>query len=237
MAVDGASMADLEELRFDHFWQQQGEWVEEPNRRRGGESGVQRLMGANGQLLYVKRQIGHIYRGWSYPLGRPTVLRERDALTALQALNVRVPKIVFCGTERDKQGQWRALLVTEALDGFDEIDRWYEAGGRERVGEAVHEQILQDLGENLARMHRGRWQHGCLYTKHIFLRVIGEGTAARGEIALLDLEKCRQRLRPEQAALRDMDQLRRRSSWNDADWQKLLYFYKKAFGSAIKGLE
>lgn len=23
--------------RFEYFWQQQGEWVEEPNQRRGGE--------------------------------------------------------------------------------------------------------------------------------------------------------------------------------------------------------
>lgn len=31
--------------------------------------------------------------------------------------------------------------------------------------------------------------------------------------------------------------LRRHSSWRPADWQKLNYFYRAAFGSAIKGLE
>lgn len=53
---DGCSQKG--ESRFDFYWRQQGEWVEEPNQRRGGESGVQRLNDANGKLLYAKRQVG-----------------------------------------------------------------------------------------------------------------------------------------------------------------------------------
>ncbi|EPN65056.1 inaA protein, partial [Pseudomonas syringae pv. actinidiae ICMP 19079] len=53
---------------FSHFWSQHGEWVEEPNVRRGGESGVQRLVMDNGQTLYAKRQTGHIYRSLLHPL-------------------------------------------------------------------------------------------------------------------------------------------------------------------------
>ncbi|MNU02828.1 hypothetical protein D3C72_2466540 [compost metagenome] len=68
------------------------------------------------------------------------------------------------------------------------------------------------------------------------MRVTGEGAAAKAEVALLDLEKCRQRLLSKQAAAHDMEQLRRHSSWKPADWDKLVYFYKTAFGSAIKGL-
>ena len=37
-------------------------------------------------------------------------------------------------------------------------------------------------------MHLGHWQHGCLYGKHVFIKVIGEGEQARVEVALLDLE-------------------------------------------------
>lgn len=221
---------------FEYFWSQQGEWVEEPNVRRGGESGVQRIKGKDGELLYAKRQTGHIYRSWLHPFGRPTVLREQDALLALTRLNVRVPQLVFCGAQRDPVHKWRALLVTRALEGFEEIQHWYAGGGRERHGEAVHEQILQALAETLARMHKGRWQHGCIYIKHVFIRVTGEGEAAKGEIALLDFEKCRQRLTAYSAASHDMKQLRRHSSFSDADWKKLVYFYETAFGSAIKGL-
>lgn len=86
------------------------------------------------------------------------------------------------------------------------------------------------------RMHKGRWQHGCLYAKHVFVRVDGEGEQAQVRVALLDFEKCRQRLSSRRAAAHDLKQLRRHSSWNDADWQKLYYFYKTVFGSPIKGL-
>ena len=42
MAVQQVSDAQgAPEDRFDYFWSQRGEWVEEPNVRRGGESGVQ----------------------------------------------------------------------------------------------------------------------------------------------------------------------------------------------------
>jgi len=122
---------------FDFYWEQRGEWVEEPNQRRGGESGVQRVITETGQLIYIKRQVGHIYRSWLHPLGRPTVLRERDALVGLSELGVRVPEMIFCGAQRDERNQWRALLVTKALDGFQELENWYAAGGREHHGEAA----------------------------------------------------------------------------------------------------
>jgi len=222
---------------FDFYWEQRGEWVEEPNQRRGGESGVQRVITETGQLIYIKRQVGHIYRSWLHPLGRPTVLRERDALVGLSELGVRVPEMIFCAAQRDERNQWRALLVTKALDGFQELENWYAAGGREHHGEALHEQLLQELATHLARMHLGRWQHSCLYIKHVFVRVVGEGSDAKAEIALLDLEKCRRRFTASAAAGHDMKQLRRHSSFKPADWQKLVYFYETAFGSAIKGLD
>ena len=88
MAVEQVSLAQIApEDRFDYFWSQRGEWVEEPNVRRGGESGVQRIHASGGQLLYAKRQVGHFYRSLRYPFGRPTVLRERDALLALPGLH------------------------------------------------------------------------------------------------------------------------------------------------------
>ena len=42
MAVEGTGGTAVSD-QFDYFWQRQGEWVEAPNQRRGGESGVQRL--------------------------------------------------------------------------------------------------------------------------------------------------------------------------------------------------
>ncbi|MBJ9976817.1 InaA protein [Pseudomonas sp. S75] len=223
--------------QFDYYWQQQGEWVEAPNQRRGGESGVQRLEDGSGKLLYAKRQVGHIYRSFLHPFGRPTVLRELDALTSFDRLGVRVPRLVFAGAERDAGQPWRALLVSEALDGFTDLDTWHAEGARERYPQAVHERVLEELAANLARMHLGHWQHGCLYGKHVFVKVSGEGEQARAEVALLDLEKCRRRISCQRAAYKDLYQLKRHSSLSHAEFTTLLYFYQGAFGSAVKGLE
>lgn len=80
-------------------------------------------------------------------------------------------------------------------------------------------------------MNLAHWQHGCLYPKHIFVRVEGEAI----EVALIDLEKSRRRLTVNKASQHDLKQLKRRSSWTGAQWQAFIYGYQTAFGSAIKG--
>jgi tRNA A-37 threonylcarbamoyl transferase component Bud32 len=223
---------DTQQHPFQHWWQLRGEWVEEPNQRRGGESGVQRLQRQDA-VWYAKRQVGHLYRSLLHPRGRPTVLRERKALRALDALGVAVPQLIYCGVERDPQQGWRGLLVTAALDGFADIESWYADGGRQACGEARHAQLLQQIGATLARMHLGRWQHGCLYAKHVFVRLDDDAP----QVALLDLEKSRRRLSRVRAARHDLRQLRRHSPWSDADWQQLLQGYRQVFAGGANGLD
>jgi len=209
---------------FQRWWNTQGEWVEEPNQRRAGESGVQRIRLRDPQqpLLYCKRQIGHLYRSLLHPFGRPTVLREQQALQAFARLGVRVPELVYCGT-RQQAGQWQALLVTAALEGFVSLEDWYQQDLSERFGPTVQERMLVAVGIALARIHQARWQHGCCYPKHIFIRIQGDGDAARVEVALLDLEKSRRRLRRSAAARHDLRQLRRHCTvMSEPDWQRLL---------------
>lgn len=217
---------------FDIWWQIQGEWVEEPNNRRGGYSGVQRIE-KEGTLLYAKRQTGHIHRSLRYPFGRPTVLREQVALLGARKAGVTVPEIVYCAAEQSAQG-WRALLITKALEGFQPIDEWYASNDREQYGETLHQQLLQHVAESLACLHTARWQHGCIYIKHIFVRITGEGATAVPEVALIDLEKCRRRLTSKQAATHDMLQLRRHSPWDKTDWQNLIGHYQLAMGRTFK---
>jgi tRNA A-37 threonylcarbamoyl transferase component Bud32 len=224
-------------MAFEQWWQLQGEWVEAPNRRRGGESGVQRLLLEEGRVLYAKRQVGHSYRSLRYPFGRPTVLRERDALLALGRIGVKAPSVLYCAARKDPRGAWRGLLVSEELSGFQEIQRWYAEGGRERFGVQVNDRLLEQVAQMLARFHRAGWQHGCLYQKHVFVRVEQVGERIEVETALLDLEKSRRRFSRGQAARHDMLQLKRHSSWAAGDWDRLVYFYQQAFGSAIKGLQ
>lgn len=215
---------------FNSWWQTQGECVEEPNDRRGGQSGVQRIT-VQGQLLYAKRQAGHTYRSLKYPLGRPTVLRERDALLNAAKAGVAVPEIVYCGAERGADG-WRALLVTKAPEGFLPLDQWYLEHPREHCDETQHQQLLQGIAECLAKLHKARLQHGCMYAKHIFVRI----QESNCEVALLDLEKARRRLNRKQAALHDMLQLRRHSPWHEGDWQFLINHYQTAMGQTFPRL-
>lgn len=230
MTMTHGTPGDTPQQSFQDWWQLQGEWVEAPNQRRGGESGVQRLQMAE-RICYAKRQIGHTYRTFRHPLGQPTVLRERRALLAFRALGIEVPRLIYCGTERDRQQGWRGLLITEELHGFEDIDTWYRRGGRQAHGEALHTRLLRQIGATLARMHQARWQHGCLYSKHVFVRIQGE----QADVALLDLEKSRRRLSRRRASNHDLRQLRRHSQWSDSDWQSLLAGYQQVFAGHSSG--
>ncbi len=206
---------------FEHWWRSQGKWVEAPNQRRGGESGVLLLESTEKRqvALYCKRQVGHTYRSWRYPQGRPTILRELQAYAACARLGIRTPALVYGGARR-LQGQWQALLVTEALHDYVSLEHWYERD----VDATLNAHMLQALGSTLARLHAGRWQHGCCYAKHIFIRTRPDATGAlQVDIALLDLEKSRRRWRTEAAASHDLRQLgRHRGNMPAADLQLLL---------------
>ena len=121
----GGGVAELTDAAaFDAWWLREGSWVEPSNQRRGGESGVQLVTLADGRRCYSKRQVEHTYRSLRYPLGRPTVLREREAYEALGAIGISTPRLVYCGA-RKHAGLWQAILVTEALEGLVDIDQWY----------------------------------------------------------------------------------------------------------------
>ncbi len=76
MAPDLASLQRISgDSAIDQWLQVPGSWVEEPNERRGGASGVQRVYTGDGRLLYRKQQTGHVYRDWQRPFGYPTAMR------------------------------------------------------------------------------------------------------------------------------------------------------------------
>lgn len=222
--VQNLSRTDL----FERWWQTRGTWVEAPNQRRGGESGVQFLRNQGQYLVYLKRQSGHLHYSVAHPFGRPTVLRELQAMQALTALGVRVPKLVYCDAQKSA-GQWRALLVTEALEGFVSLDQWYASAAPQQWDAALKKQLLEQLANTLSRLHQGRWQHGCLYAKHIFVKRHSAASGDWVEIALLDLEKSRQRWSQDAASRHDLGQLsRHRESMPPADWQTFIEAYQNA---------
>uniref|UniRef100_UPI002379B3E4 lipopolysaccharide kinase InaA family protein n=1 Tax=Escherichia coli TaxID=562 RepID=UPI002379B3E4 len=56
---------------FNHWGATEGDWVEEPNYRRNGMSGVQ-CVERKGKKLYVKRMRRHRFHSEGYPLGSAT---------------------------------------------------------------------------------------------------------------------------------------------------------------------
>ncbi|CAL95778.1 lipopolysaccharide kinase InaA family protein [Azoarcus olearius] len=195
---------------FEAWWALPGEFVEPPNERRGGWSGVVRSQW-QGEQCYVKRQRNHQCRGALHPFGWPTASREHFYLRRVKALGIAVPEVLYHGVRRDFGGI-DAVLATKALTGFVPLS---SIG---RLDAATRRRLAIDLGDLLGRMHRARLQHGCLYDKHIMVRLNG----GQPELALLDLEKMRYRITRRAAAERDLSQLRRHQQlWNDAEWRML----------------
>jgi hypothetical protein len=197
---------------FSSLWTLDIGWVEAPNRRRGGWSGVSRheLERRDGALeaVYIKRQQNHTARSWWHPLhGVLTFRREFDNLRLLQSFGVPSLELLYFA-ERMVGADRRAILVTRELAGYASLDDcmkyWKRHGFPER---AVWQGLLRDLAAIARRMHRHRLRQNCFYPKHVF---IGEA-AGEPDIRLLDFEKARRTLSARRAMLRDLDTLNRHS--------------------------
>jgi len=200
-----------------YWWNVAGDWVEPPNQRRDGWSGVLRVR-HRGELVYVKRQRNHLCRTLRHPFGWPTASREWFNLKRLRQLALRGPAPLFHGSVA-RGDAIESVLVTEALHGFAPLNAPRELDARERTA------LAGEVGRVLGTMHRARLQHSCLYDKHIMVRW-HRGTP---EIALLDLEKMRPRLTRQAAARHDLDQLSRHQSlWSGDEWQLLLLSHAEA---------
>ncbi len=200
---------------FDYWWNVPGEWVEPPNERRNGWSGMLRVQ-TNDGLLYVKRQRNHLCRTLLHPFGWPTTSREWHYLHRLRQLGLNVPEPVFHAV-RSQGADTEAVLVTRNLLGFTALDAQLDLDGEQR------ERLADALGADLARMHQARLQHSCLYDKHIMVR----WQDATPTVALIDLEKMRPRLWSRSAARHDLKQLRRHQRiFREQEWARLLHAYR-----------
>lgn len=215
---------------FDYWWSKKGAWVEDPNQRRGGFSGVLITQDRDGQTLYIKKQEGHVYRSLLYPFGQATIRREYNAYRAFTKANVKTPEVVYCG----QQGK-KAILVTKALDNFISFEQWLIQARQANTSTATLHVVLDEIAKMLVQLHKNRLQHNCIYSKHIFVNVI-ERQQLHVEVALLDLEKSRKRLTAKQAALHDTPQIRRHSAITEQEWQYFAERYQAYFGSALPQL-
>lgn len=203
---------------FDQLWTLQLDAVDEPNTGRGGWSSVFRLE-LEGKGYYLKRQANYLTHTLHSPFGEPTFAREFRNISRYQKLQIPALQAVYYG-ERKVDGQRRAILMTRALDDWNDLDsllaQWPQLDLPRRQG------ILRACGELARTLHAAGQVHGCFYPKHIFLRERGGNWQAQ----LIDLEKTRPLLFGQRDRIKDLEPLLRRAAvWSEADIRLLLAAY------------
>ncbi|VVN70302.1 lipopolysaccharide kinase InaA family protein [Pseudomonas fluorescens] len=203
---------------FDALWAKQLDAVDEPNTLHGGWSSVSRLE-LEGQGYYLKRQSNYLTRSLRRPFGEPSFAREFRTIRHYRQLGVPVLQAVFFG-ERKVAGETRAILLTRALDDWDDLDsllpQWAQLDAAQRTA------ILRACGVLARQLHAVRQVHGCFYPKHIFVQACDDGYQAQ----LIDLEKSRPLLFGRRDRVKDLEPLLRRAHvWSEDEIRELLAAY------------
>ena len=203
---------------FDALWGLQLDAVDEPNTQRGGWSSVFRL-DLEGQGFYLKRQSNYLTRTLHSPLGEPSFAREFRNIQRYQLLGIPALEAVFFG-ERKVPGERRAILMTRALDGWNDLDSLL--GQWPQLTDEQQHAILRACGQLARRLHEVRQVHGCFYPKHIFMQPDGASYRAQ----LIDLEKTRPLLLGQRDRVKDIEPLLRRArAWSEDEVRLLLAAY------------
>jgi len=217
---------------FEALWTHDATWVEEPNFRRRGWSGVCRieLNNAAAPLLgmYLKRQENHGYRSLANPFRyQPTAYREYKRLMAMQAASITVPDLLYYG-ERHSGKNLQAILMTREIPPSIPLDDYL--GLTPERDPAEVDRVIQDTAPLIAKLHRHHFQHCALYGKHVLISGVetAAGACCRLVPYLIDVEKSRWRLSRMAIAVRDLNQLYRHVPWTTAQWDTFLEHYAAA---------
>ena len=175
---------------FEALWALQAAGVDAPNRHRGGWSMVARLELATAQGgvrgVYIKRQQNFRTRAWRHPFaGEPTAQRELRQLLLLRERGIPCVEPV-CFALRREGREHRAVLLTAELDGFIDLDVLLARWRREPPSWALRRRLIEAVAAPIRALHARRIRHGCLYPKHVFVRI---GADEALEVRLIDLEK------------------------------------------------
>ena len=218
---------------FESFWKAGGQFIEEPNYERGGWSGIilHEIRLQNGQPLkiVIKRQENHAFKSLLHPLrGTPTFFREYRNICRLEKRKIPTLQPLFYG-ERQVKGKVQSVLVVRFLNGYRNLDDLLmEAGENENFD---LKSIIDPVAGMAAKIHSFRFQHSCLYGKHIFVKTEKNGSA---DVRLIDLEKMHFGLSRFSVAVHDLGALFRRAPWPGDSWKLFLQSYLSKAGMESK---
>jgi len=230
-SLERAGLLDLESLGRKEF-----EWFETPNKRRGGWSGVSRIVLKTksdvSEPVFLKIQQNHFYRSWRNAfLKKLSYTREFHAIRQLQHITSCVPEIIM-HAEWKQNGARMCVIMSKSLDEWQSLAHWLaRRPGREDIY-----RVLTALADTLRPIHQASWAHFGLFQKHIFVRKGDEGDY---KIKLIDFEKARKTILARQSVIEDLSRFLRHSK-NLDDEVKIFflqsYFQTQSFRPSHKQL-
>lgn len=207
---------------FCALWNIEIPLLDKPNTGRGRSGwsavGLLSLEDHDGseRKLILKRQKNYAIRTLLHPIrGIPTLRNEASNITRFDRLEIPAMKLAYYG-ERREAGEFKAILITEYLDGYESLDaitsRWREEGWPEGT---ERRRLIASIAHLVHTLHEKGMRHNSLYPKHIFVRYNDNGEPG---LKLIDLEKVRWQPIGNAKRIRDLDSLNRRSSgWTRTD--------------------
>jgi len=229
IAPDCRKLLELNGLdKFEKVWNAEADWIETPNRDRGGWSGVGRmslaLPGGGECIAFLKRQQNHARLSFRHPIkGETTLAREFTIIRRLERHGISTLKPMLFGVcEHD--GEQLAVLMTEELTGYQPLDELIKNGKVQAMPLRQKRQLLAAIADFVRQMHAAGVEHRSLYAKHLFVKRDGNGFG----IAIIDLEKSRVSLMPFLRMVSDLISL----NYRTGTWSRTsrLYFYRHYCG-------
>lgn len=236
--LEGADLLALDTLAKRPF-----DWFEAPNIRRGGWSGVTRIVlnpeapKEAQKAVFLKIQQNHHYIAPNTCfLKRLTFEREFAAMRALKPHCEAIPDVLMFAKWKEN-GNELAMLVTESLDDWLPLDRWLlDRHDAPAPDQASLHQALGSIARTAREINRAGWIHMCFSAKHLFLKRQDDETFAT---RVVDLEKTRKRIGLGRRTVKDCSHfLRHTPDLTDADKLCFLkaYFQSDHFTPSQKAL-
>lgn len=214
---------------FESIWQLSPPWFEPPNYRRGGWSGVAYLQlqrPEGGHIgVFLKRQQNHFCKTLRHPFrGIPTFARELKNIFRFRAASIPTLEPIYYA-ERDANKNMRVILMTEELTGYQSLERWSQQWAEEGwPALPIKNKILQTMASVIQRMHSQRIRHGCLYAKHLFLKINPQDNSV--DVRMIDLEKAKRSLRLLSCQIRELAALHKHTPcWRVIDRMRFFNYY------------
>ncbi len=216
-ALEAAGLLNIEAVTEREF-----DWFETPNKRRGGWSGVTRIVlnpdapQPEQKAVFLKIQQNHFYIAPNTGFRkRLTFEREYAAMTALRPACPEIPEVLMFA-KWTKDGNKGSILVTEALDGWHLLRDWQDGKAKlPKPDQATLHQALSAIAATSRRINQAGWIHMCFSAKHIFVRPRSDNGF---DVRVIDLEKTRKRIGLGRRTVKDSSHfLRHTPELSDAD--------------------